>query len=125
MCGSQWVITWRSNLQTHTGRTTAPLCFVDVDIGVHKDVLCRRRGGDCIPDLEASRVLGPAGVLLNNLLGDLGSVDVAQGSDHGDFERDVHSLAVVDFIDHLDVSPEVKEEMKKITPRNYTGVYSK
>ncbi len=30
-----------------------------------------------------------------------------------------------DFIDHLDVSPEVKEEMKKITPRNYTGVYSK
>ena len=30
-----------------------------------------------------------------------------------------------DFIDHLDVNPEVKEEMKKITPRNYTGVYSK
>ena len=30
-----------------------------------------------------------------------------------------------DFIDHLDVRPEVKEEMKKITPRNYTGVYSK
>ena len=30
-----------------------------------------------------------------------------------------------DFIDHLDVFPEVKEEMKKITPRNYTGVYSK
>ena len=30
-----------------------------------------------------------------------------------------------DFIDHLDVTPEVKEEMKKITPRNYTGVYSK
>ena len=30
-----------------------------------------------------------------------------------------------DFIDHLEVSPEVKEEMKRITPRNYTGVYSK
>ena len=30
-----------------------------------------------------------------------------------------------DFIDHLEVRPEVKEEMKRITPRNYTGVYSK
>lgn len=29
-----------------------------------------------------------------------------------------------DFIDELDVSDEVKREMKQITPRNYTGVYS-
>jgi predicted protein tyrosine phosphatase len=75
---------------------------VDVDIGVHKDVLCRSGGGNRVPDLEASCVLGPAGILLNDLLGDLGSVDVAQSGDHGDFERNVHSLAVVDFIDHLD-----------------------
>lgn len=31
---------------------------------------------------------------------------------------------VDDFIDQLDISDEVKEEMKRITPRNYTGVYS-
>lgn len=29
------------------------------------------------------------------------------------------------FIDSLEVSDKVKEEMKRITPRNYTGVYSK
>lgn len=31
---------------------------------------------------------------------------------------------VDDFIDQLDISDDVKEEMKRITPRNYTGVYS-
>ncbi|MDO5035733.1 MAG: adenylosuccinate lyase [Porphyromonas sp.] len=30
-----------------------------------------------------------------------------------------------DFIDGLEVSPAVKEEMKRVTPRNYTGVYSR
>ena len=30
---------------------------------------------------------------------------------------------VDDFIDQLDISDDVKEEMKRITPRNYTGVY--
>lgn len=88
--------------QTLTGRAAAPLCFVDVDIRVDKNILCRSGGGDCIPDLEASRVLGPAGVFLNDLLGDLGSIDVAQAVDHGDLERNVHSLTIVDLIDHLD-----------------------
>jgi adenylosuccinate lyase len=32
-------------------------------------------------------------------------------------QSDIH-----DFIDTLDVKPEVKSEMKKITPSNYTGV---
>ena len=31
---------------------------------------------------------------------------------------------VDDFIDQLDISDDVKEEMNRITPRNYTGVYS-
>lgn len=31
---------------------------------------------------------------------------------------------VDDFIDHLDISDVIKKEMKQITPRNYTGVYS-
>jgi hypothetical protein len=75
---------------------------VDVHIRVNIDVLCRRGGGNRIPDLEASCVLGPAGVLLDDLLGDLGSVGVAQGVDHGDFERNVHALTVVYLIDHLD-----------------------
>jgi hypothetical protein len=85
-----------------TVRAATPLCFVDVHIRVHKDVLGRSGGSDGIPDFEASRVLGPAGVLLNDLLGDLGSVGVAQGIDHGDFERNVHALTVVYLIDHLD-----------------------
>jgi len=75
---------------------------VDVHIWVNVDVLRRGGGGDGIPDLEASRVLGPAGVLLDDLLGDLGSVGVTQGGDHRDFERNVHSLTVVYLIDHLD-----------------------
>lgn len=81
---------------------------MDVYIRVYKDVLRRSGFGNRIPNLEASGVLGPAGVLLNDLLGDLGSVDVAQCVDHGDFERNVHSLTVVYLIDHLDrVGPAV------------------
>jgi hypothetical protein len=89
-------------LQVLTGRAAAPLSLMDVHIWVHKDVLCSGGGGNRIPDLETSGVLGPAGVLLNDLLGDLSSVDVAQGVDHGDFERNVHSLTIVHLINHLD-----------------------
>ncbi len=31
---------------------------------------------------------------------------------------------VDDFIDHLDICDDIKAEMKRVTPRNYTGVYS-
>jgi len=38
-------------------------------------------------------------------------------------QKAVGEAEIKQFIDQLDVSPEVKEELKSITPHNYTGVY--
>jgi len=38
--------------------------------------------------------------------------------------RKIDQTVFLEFIDHLDVSNEIKEELRKITPQNYTGVFS-
>ena len=35
----------------------------------------------------------------------------------------INGNLISDFIDSLEISDEVKEELRKITPRNYTGIY--
>lgn len=82
-------------------RAAAPLGLVDMHVGVDEDVLLRGGFGDVVPDLEASRVFGPAGVLVEDLLGDARAVGVAQRVDHRHFERDVEALAFVDLVDHF------------------------
>jgi len=85
-----------------TLRAAAPLGLGDVDIGVHDDVLGRCCLGDIVPDLEAGGILCPARVLFDDLFGHASAIGVAQGIDHGDFERDVLALTVVDLVNHLD-----------------------
>ncbi|UCD32240.1 MAG: adenylosuccinate lyase, partial [Desulfobacterales bacterium] len=36
----------------------------------------------------------------------------------------IDQSAIASFVDALDVSQEVKDELKKITPENYTGIYN-
>lgn len=36
--------------------------------------------------------------------------------------KHVNKASIANFIENLDVSPEIKEELRKITPQNYTGI---
>ena len=74
----------------------------DVDIGVHDDVLGGCGLGDIVPDLETGSVLCPARVLFDNLLGYASTIGVAQGVDHGDFERNIFALTIVNLVNHFD-----------------------
>jgi hypothetical protein len=85
-----------------TFRAAAPLSLGDVDIGVHDDVLGGCCLGDIVPDLEAGRILCPARVLFDDLLRNARAIGVSQGVDHGDFERNILALTVVDLVNHLD-----------------------
>ena len=79
-----------------------------MDIGVHDDVLGRRCLGDIVPDLETGSILCPARVLFDDLFGHASAIGVAQCIDHGDFERDVLALTVVNLVNHLDrVGPDM------------------
>lgn len=78
-------------------------------IRVDEDVLGRSGFGNVIPDLETSTVLRPTGVLLNDLLGHLGAIGVAESIDHANFERDVQAITLVYLIDHLDCIGPVPE----------------
>lgn len=73
-----------------------------MDVGVDHDVLGGGCLGDIVPDLETSCVLGPAGVLFDDLLGNASAIGVAQGVDHGDFERNVFTLTFVNLVNHFD-----------------------
>jgi hypothetical protein len=84
-----------------TLRTAAPLCLGDVHIWVNDDVLGSCRCGDCVPNFKPGGVLGPTGVLFDDLLGNSGTVGVTQSVDHGDFERDIHALTLVDLVNHF------------------------
>jgi hypothetical protein len=78
------------------------LSLGDVDVGMHDDVLGGCRLGDIVPDLESRGILCPARVLFDDLLGHASTIGVSQGIDHGDFERDVLALTVVNLVNHLD-----------------------
>jgi hypothetical protein len=78
------------------------LSLGDVDIGVHNDVLGGCRLGDVVPDLETSGILSPARVLFDDFLGHASTIGVAQGVDHGDFERNIFALTFVNLVNHLD-----------------------
>ena len=69
---------------------------------MHDDVLGGSSLGDIVPDLETGGILSPAGVLFNDLLGHASAIGVAQGIDHGDFERNVLALTLVNLVNHLD-----------------------
>jgi len=79
----------------------APLRFSDVDVGADKDTLGRSNASDVAPDLEACGLGSPAGVLLDDFVGDFGAIYVAKGVNHGDFKRHVFAVAIVDLVDHF------------------------
>jgi hypothetical protein len=73
-----------------------------VNVGVHDDVLGGCCLGDIVPDLETRSIFCPARVLFDDLFGHASAIGVAQGIDHGDFERNVLALTVVNLVNHLD-----------------------
>lgn len=102
----------------------APLRLAHMHVRVDVDSPVERRLGDAVPYLEAAGVLGPALVLRDHLLRDLCAVLVAQTGDHGDFERDVAAVALVDLVHHLngvrqadEVEPDALHQVEDVLDR--------
>lgn len=100
--GQQNVVRHVVRCRKLTFRAAAPLRLGDVDIGVHDDVLGGCGLGDIVPDLETGSILCPARILFDDLLSHASAIGVAQSIDHGNFERNVLALTVVDLVNHLD-----------------------
>lgn len=84
------------------GVGAAPLCLSNVHVRADKDAFGSGNASDIAPDLEASGLRSPTWVFLNDLVGDFSTVDVSKGIDHGDLERHIFAVAIVDLVDHLD-----------------------